>query len=249
MNLLNKNIVIANVITRSAQSFTLAEKRIIFAGIAQLSGKNNEVVLTAHEYAEVFGLSLENSYQQLKGSVENLRKRYVTWQISDGKKIGKRVANWLQGYDYFDKEGHVKFKFTEYVFPFLFELEKEFTKYKLKQTCALRSIHSWRLLELFEQQRQSYKTGKINEKGNIALAKNKNGWLKISLDEFHHAMETPESYKLNFKDLRARIIEPAVKELTNKDHWIIDWKTIKKGRKVVMLEFNFNRNPQQDLFN
>ncbi|WP_211488914.1 replication initiation protein, partial [Escherichia coli] len=90
----------------------------------------------------------------------------------------------------------------------------------------LRSVHSWRLLELFEQMN----TNKEN-----------NGWLSISLEDFHHAMESPDSYKTTFGLLRKYMIEPAVKELTEKDHWMIDWKPIKKGRKVVRLEFWFRK--------
>lgn len=246
--LINTNVVVSNAVNRSAQGFTLVEKRIVFMGVATLGGVHKEVKITAQEFADTFNLSINTAYEQLKHSVENLRKKYLTYQVIDGKKTGRAVVNWLQGYYYFDTEGYVTFRFSEYIFPYLFDLQSNFTKYKLKQACALRSVHSWRLLELFEQQRQSHKTGKINELGETAIAKNKNGWLKITIEEFYHAMEIPESYKTTFGLLRKKVIEPAVKELTEKDHWNIDWKAIKKGRKVVMLEFLFNRNPQQDLF-
>ena len=160
-------------------------------------------------------------------------KRTLSWQITDGKKIGTRTTIWVQGYDYFKDEGYVKFKFSEYVFPFLLEQEREFTKYQLKQAAALRSIHSWRLLELFEQMR-----------GN-----DKNGWLSISIEEFWHAMEATESYKANFSLLRRKVIEPAVKELSEKDGWLIEWEARKRGRKVVTLLFKFQRDPQGSLFN
>ena len=61
-------------------------------------------------------------------------------------------------------------------------------------------------------------------------------------------METPESYKTTFGLLRKYLIEPAVKELQEKDHWIIEWSGIKQGRKVTMLEFKFKRNSQGSLF-
>lgn len=63
--------------------------------------------------------------------------------------------------------------------------------------------------------------------------KDNDGWLSISLDDFHHAMETPDSYKKTFGLLRERVIEPAVKELTEKDNWIIKWNPLKKGRKMI----------------
>ena len=61
-------------------------------------------------------------------------------------------------------------------------------------------------------------------------------------------MEATESYKTNFQLLRKRVIEPAIKELTEKDGWLIEWEVRKRGRKVVTLLFKFQRNPQGSLF-
>ncbi|MCG1114931.1 replication initiation protein [Staphylococcus epidermidis] len=231
--LCNHNVVISNYIVRSAQTLNLVEKRILMAGVAKLGGVNGEIKLSAKEYAETYDVDIRTAYNELKSAVGTLMKRTLSWQITDGKKIGTRTTIWVQGYDYFKDEGYVKFKFSEYVFPFLFELEREFTKYQLKQAAALRSIHSWRLLELFEQMR-----------GN-----DKNGWLSISIEEFWHAMEATESYKANFSLLRRKVIEPAVKELSEKDGWLIEWEARKRGRKVVTLLFKFQRDPQGSLFN
>lgn len=73
-------------------------------------------------------------------------------------------------------------------------------------------------------------------------AESKDGWLVIGIDEFHHAMEATDSYKANFGRLRARVIEPAIKELQDKDGWNIDWGVIKTGRKVSSLKFNFTHH-------
>ena len=232
--LANRNVVISNYITRSAQTLNLVEKRILMAGIAKLGGVNGEIKLTAQEYADTYGVDIRTAYNELKGAVHTLMKRTLSWQITDGKKIGTRTTIWVQGYDYFKDEGLVKFRFSEYIFPFLFELQKEFTKYQLQQAAALRSIYSWRLLEMFEQMKD--KT-------------DGSGWLSMSIEEFWHAMEATESYRANFQLLRKRVIEPAIKELTEKDNWLIEWEARKRGRKVATLLFKFQRNPQGSLFN
>ncbi|WP_325176012.1 replication initiation protein [Erwinia tracheiphila] len=57
--------------------------------------------------------------------------------------------------------------------PYLCDLEEQlFTKYKLSQVGALRSLFSWRLLELFEQMRKSDK--KTGKKASEWLAFDKN---------------------------------------------------------------------------
>jgi plasmid replication initiation protein len=71
------------------------------------------------------------------------------------------------------------------------------------------------------------------------------GWRHIEQDEFHHVMETPNNYHTNFKDCRRWVVEPAVKELSEKDGWLmINWTPIKTGRKVTALRFEFKRDPQ-----
>ncbi|MDD0670854.1 replication initiation protein, partial [Shigella sonnei] len=205
-----------------------AEKRIIFAAIAQMGGKYAPVRITAQEYANTFGMPLKQAYSQLKEASENFFNRYIRFKLNEVSEIDVDVwkIRWLGAYKYNDGEANVLLHFTPQVMPYLCELEDNFTKYQLSQACALRSVHSWRLLELFEQMN----TNKEN-----------NGWLSISLEDFHHAMESPDSYKTTFGLLRKYMIEPAVKELTEKDHWMIDWKPIKKGRKVVRLEFWFRK--------
>jgi plasmid replication initiation protein len=60
-------------------------------------------------------------------------------------------------------------------------------------------------------------------------------------------MDAPESCKANFKDLRRRIIEPAVHELRQKDNLILEWEAQKAGRKVIGLAFKFAPDPQGKL--
>lgn len=232
--LAQQNVVIANVVTRSAQSLSLAEKRILMAGIARIGGKNQRVRITAAEYAETYDVSIDTAYVQLKTAVENIFERYLQFQVWEGKKEGIERIRWVGGYRYFDKEGFVQFSFTSEIFPYLFELTEQFTKYQLKQAAALRSLHSWRLLELFEQYRNK---------------SDSQGWLSMPIEEFWHAMEAKDSHRKNFNNLKTWIIEPAVKELQEKDSWLIEWDAVKSGRRVATLRFKFERNPQGGLFN
>ena len=240
----HKNVVMANALTRSAQGLNLAEKRILFSAIAKMGNNfgKGEVYLYATEYAETFGLAPNQAYEQLKENVRNMRTRYFTLAPQDRtegngvKRRGKRgmvwEINWFQKIGYHDGDGMIGLKFTDDVIPYLHDLEREFTKYKLKQACALRSVYSWRLLELFEQH-----TGNAGK-----------GWWAVSVEDFCDSMEAPDAMRKNFGKLRSQIIEPAITELCNKDGWLIGFETVKEGRKVVRLRFDFERDPQGTLF-
>jgi plasmid replication initiation protein len=61
-------------------------------------------------------------------------------------------------------------------------------------------------------------------------------------------MDAPPSLQ-DFGQLRRRVIEPAVNELTAKDGWTITWEPIKAGRRVKALRFEFERKNLQSVKN
>ena len=93
---------------------------------------------------------------------------------------------------------------------------------------ALRSAYSWRLLELLTRFEST-------------------GWAQYTIEDFCVSMDASEKQRSDFAKIRTKIIEPAVRELREKDGWLIDWQPIKKGRKVAGVRFDFKRDPQTRL--
>jgi plasmid replication initiation protein len=60
-------------------------------------------------------------------------------------------------------------------------------------------------------------------------------------------METPPSFQKNFRDLRVNVIEPSIKSINARTDLMVQYSTIKLGRKVSGLEFRFIQNPEQQL--
>ena len=229
-SLQQKNVTLSNTVVRSAQGLTLVEKRILMAALAKMNGIFKPVKILALEYAEAFDVKPKQAYEQLKESVHNFRKRYITFTEKDkNNHILFWEINWLSAVAYPENEGYIMIEFNPRLMPYLCELEKQFTTYQLKQAGALRSIYSWRMLELLEQMKNR---------------KDEDGWLNIPITDFWHAMEASETYRANFSLLRKRIIDPACKELIEKDGWLINWEALKTGKKVTSLKFNFKRDPQ-----
>lgn len=228
----------SNALTRSAHSLTLAEKRIVAACIAKTDQVPNmaqvrqrgawHVRLSAADYAETFGVDMNTAYEQLKGASENLFNRYIRTMRQGRKGPVEHKFRWVGSVRYHEGEGWVELDWWHEVVPDLFGLRAEFTSYKLKQASALRSAYSWRFFEVL----QSWKgTGRYQP----------------TIEEFCLAMDVPESYTKNFKEVRRRVIEPAVTELIKKNNMLITWSTVNAGRKVIGLDFKFQPNPQQQL--
>ena len=225
-------ITMSHALTTAAQGLTLAEKRVMMYAVAKLDSFKGDggtptgtIKLVAHDYAEQFGVDADTAYTQLRQAGKSIFNRYIRF-FEPGRKGPEEVfVRWVSSARYSPGTGTVTLRFTPEIAPHLLEFKNQFTQYKLAQASALRSVYSWRLLELLSQYAST-------------------GWRQIELDEFHHAMETPEGYKANFKILRQRVVEPAVKELREKDDWLIEWTPIKTGRKVTALRFEFKRDPQ-----
>ena len=237
-SLADLNVSMSNALTRAAHGLSLAEKRIVAACIAKTDQIPNMaqvrqrgawlVRLSAMDYAETFGVSLDTAYDQLHAASENLFKRYVRTLKQTRKGIEEYKFRWVGGVRYHKGEGWVELDWWHEVVPHLFGLRAEFTTYKLEQTAALRSIYSWRLFELLQS--------------CSGLGK-----YQPSIEAFCRAMDVPEKYTKDFTDIRRRVIEPAVAELVQKSNLILKWKPINAGRKVVGLVFEFEPNPQQGL--
>lgn len=225
----NKDVKIPHSITQSAQGLSLTEKRLVFAAVAK-AGRDfsGEIIITAAEYSATYEVDADHAYEQLKAAAKNLRKRYFTLHEKHRKGVMKWEINWMSAVGYEDGTGRVGLKFGEGIRPYLENLKRKFTLYKLKQAGAIRSVYSWRLLELMEQQ--------------------SSGVINISVKDFCFMMEVPKAYLANFKDIRAKVIEPAIKELEKTDGWNIKVTYTKLGRKVDKLTFKFERDPQGNLF-
>lgn len=232
----DRQVTMANTIVRASHNLNLSEKRLISAALAasdttDARAINDErfwtVKLSAMEYAEAFGVSLDTAYEQLKEGADKLLTRLIV-RCEKGRNSEELKHQWLLRAKYQPGRGTVTITWHPDLRPFVFCLRREFTTYKLKHAAALRSVYSWRLFE------------------NLKSWDGAGVW-NPSLEQFNHAMDAPQNYRENFKELRRRVIDPAVKELTEKNNLVVEWEPSKEGRKVVGLRFRFRRNEQMQL--
>lgn len=231
-----RRITMSNALTRAGHGLTLSEKRILFMALSMLNTKNiqkdNELKSTkikADEYAALFGLNIDTAYNQLQTATKHLFDRKITFYEPAHKRHNKSLSQtkiqmrWVGAVKYHQGEGWVELHWWPMLFQQLTGLKNHFTTYQLSQACGLRSVYSWRLLELLTRFRSS-------------------GWAEYTVEDFAQSMDATEKQKTNFNNIKRRMIEPAIKELTLKDGWIIKWIPIKVGRKIKILRFEFSRS-------
>lgn len=231
-------VTMSNALTRSGHGLSLSEKRLVAIAISKLNstkhltpGEVPRSRVSAQEYAEEFGVDLDTAYNQLQSGSKHLYQRSITFFEPAHRRRGKEleptrvIMRWVSSVKYQKGEGWVELAWVYELMPHLIGLKRQFTTYQLKQASALRSAYSWKLLELLMRFEST-------------------GWAEYSIEDFTQAMDATEKQRQNFAAVRRKIIEPAVKELTEKDGWIINWVPLKAGRKVQALRFEFKRNDQ-----
>lgn len=233
----DRYITMSNGLTRAGHGLTLSEKRLIGLAVSKIDSKMatpKELVYTIHasEYAAQWDMDDHTAYEALQDAAKNLYNRSITYFKQYSQRKGASLTTvklrWVYKIEYNKGMGTVTLGFSPDVLPHLTNLKKQFTSYKLGQTNALRSMFSWRLLELLERFKSS-------------------GWAEYAIEDFCEAMNATEKQRADFNNIRRRIIEPAVKELVEKDGWLIEWEPVKAGRKVAKVRFKFERDPQLKL--
>lgn len=237
-------VTMSNALTRAAHGLTLGEKRVIMAAVSKLDSRKAPVPgetipttrITAAEYAELAGCGMNAAYEALQTAAANLYDRSIVIFAPAFKRGGQKIGDkgtitrmrWVGRASYHDREGWVELAWWHELVPHLMGLRKQFTTYQLRQAQALRSIYSWRLLELLARFKSS-------------------GQAEYTIEDFCTSMEATEKQRQDFAAIRRKIIEPAVKELQDKQGWLIQWRPIKRGRKVVALNFVFIKEQQPQL--
>lgn len=227
----------SNALTRAGHGLSLSEKRMVFIAISKINPRKPPPLnphgihtsrITAAEYAALAECEIQTAYQALKEASKALYSRSITFFEPAYKRNGDLVQvhmRWVGKVQYHDHEGWAELFWWPEVLPHLSNLlHGHFSSYHLGQVRALRSTYSWKLLELLNRFK-------------------KEGWAYYTLEDFAASMEVPPSLN-NFGQINRRVIKPAIKELTEKDDWIIQWTPIKAGRRVKALRFEFRRDPQ-----
>ena len=217
----------SNALVDASYHLTLNEQRLILACIAQIDSRkgrlprDNVFTLYAEEFAGIFGITADQAYEALQDASKSLYDRDIK-TLEQGKY--KTRFRWVYFVQYRDGEGCVKLGFSPNVAPHLIGLRKRFTSYQLQALASVRTSYAIRLFEMLMQYQET-------------------GLLRISVADFKGRLRLEGKYS-RFANLKARVIDPAVRELRERSNLLIEWKAIRKGRAVATLEFLFSEDPQ-----
>jgi plasmid replication initiation protein len=229
----NALVVKSNALIEASYRLSLNEQRLILSCISQI--RHDEPVtdkimysISASEFAKVCGLDPKVAYQQLQAAALTLKRREVriTQEPNgQGRRKETLVANWVQSIKYSEGNGEVKLRFNHDMLPYLTELSRCFTSYRLKNVVCMSSSYGVRIYELLVQWKDL-------------------GKKEFSIEHLKQLLQVEKQY-LQMCDFKKRVLDPAIKDINkNSDMWVA-WTQKKTGRKVTHLIFQFGLKQEQ----
>lgn len=221
-----RTVTQSNDLIEAAYSLTLNEKRLLLLAAAQLDPnkpprRNLSIPVTAADFAETFGItSRGHAYEALEDAALRLYDRSIKSIERTSKGTPVEERRWLTGRAVYDN-GTVLLEFNEGVLGYMTQLSQHFTSYQLQQVSQLSSFYAIRIYELAAGAAQS-------------------GARYLPLETLRSVLDMGEKYP-NVKDLRCKVIDPAVEEISATSDLAIEAEPVREGRKVVGFKFTVER--------
>lgn len=219
----------SNQLIEASHTLTLNEKRLVLCAASLIDSrkplpKDGYLTVRADTFAEVFGIDVKHAYASLDDAATRLFNRDIR-RYAKGKVVER--MRWVFHVRYREGQGCVELGFSPTVLPHLTMLNKEFTSYQLKQIGSLSSFYAVRLYELMSQ------FLKLGERS-------------CTLEKLRQMLDLGEKYQ-DVKDMRKRVLDPALKELNARTDLAVTAEPMRQGRKITGFSFTISKNDQMAL--
>ena len=222
MNAQNKALVVkSNALIEAMADMGLQEMRFLAFAASQLphdlkpeKGKPYDMEIDVLALANTFNITGKNAYREVKALGDKLMRKIIEFDTDEGYEV---AVGLISKRTYHHGEGRLWFRFDEDLLPHLMGLTERFTKYRLKDVYQFSRPSTWRVYELL----RSYK-----DIGKRA----------IELEELRWKLGLADKYPRPI-DLRKRVIDPAVEEISATSDMLVQYEQHKRGRNIVAFTF------------
>jgi len=194
----------------------VVEQKIILCLASNISPTDSDFktyTLPIKEFTKLLGLKGTPKYTELRQITKELMQK--VFEVRINKKV-IQVA-WLSYVAYNESEGTIDIRFDPFLRPYLLELKREFTSYKLENVVKLKSSYAIRIYELLKQYE------KIQER-------------TFPIETLRKMLGAEDIYPA-YGNFKQRVLVPAQKELKKKTDISFQIEEIKTGRRVSKIKF------------
>jgi Initiator Replication protein len=212
----NNSVTKSNVLIEASYKLTVTEQKIILYLVSQINKDDDDFKmysLPIQHFYELLGYRGSPKYSEMREITKNLMRKIL--EIKEGNKL--KQMSWISYVEYDENSGRVSLSFDPRLKPYLLQLKKEFTTYRLKNVMELKSSYSIRIYEILKRWQF------MNE-------------IEIPLDELRKMVGATDKY-LEYHNFKKRVLTPSKKEIAEKTDLSFEYKEVKSGRKVVAIRF------------
>lgn len=233
----NNLVVKSNDLIEASYLLTRAEQNLILACISQIDTSENapettaqdDYFVTVEDFKKNFykESNKDNAYRDLEGAAIKLFRREVTIKLEGRDTL---LTSFVASVLFQPDDSRVLLNFSKQILPYLTQLKRNFTSYRLGETIELRSVYAVRLYEL------------------IVCWAGQNQWRKsFDLDEFRYLMGVTGKYK-QFGQLRTSVIDVAIKQINENTryHVSVDYKKIVRSYNTIILKYHRKDLPKSE---
>lgn len=212
----NNVVTKSNILIEANYKLTITEQKIILFLVSKIRKDDDDFkayTLPIKEFCRLLGYKGNTKYSEMRKITKGLIGKVL--EIREEKKL--KQMSWLSYVEYNEQDGSVNLSFDPRLKPYLLQLKREFTSYKLKNVMELKSGYSIRLYEILK------KWQNIKE-------------VEIPLEELRKMVGAIDKY-LEYHNFKKRVLKPSHEEIYGKTDISFDYQEIKKGRKVDSIRF------------
>ena len=221
-------VVLQNRVVECFRAMSLDEKRLFIMAtpLARTTkvSSNEPIFISSSEFAIECGIDLSTAYTALEAASDRLFTRFFGYTAENGDRVKMR---WVNKVIYKAGQGGSELYFSDEVLLLLREFDalNPYTKYKKEIVLRLKKDYS---LDFY----------------HLAKKHQTMGGFQISLDELFEQLGLPESYRSRMNNLKYRVIEPSLNEITAKTDIELSYENVKRGRTVVGFKFTVKEKPK-----
>lgn len=209
---------------------TTQQQKIVLYAISKICPNDppgTVYTLSVEDISKVCGLKYDDGgyyYKAIKDDIQELTRR-VWVKMPNGK---ERTVSWIGDAEIEPYSGTISIKFHPAMEPFLFELQSNYTQYRLENVLAFKGKYTIRLYELLRSYMSQYSidAGRTRE-------------VSFKLEELREILDV-QCYP-KWSEFDRRVLQKAVNEINEYcDEIHVDYETYKIGRNISTLKFSIS---------
>lgn len=214
----------SNMLIEASYKLTVNEQKfvLVFASLVEKDDEDfKRYRLEVKDLIEKLDMDPKNAYRELKQLTKTILSKPFTIKLPNRKnptKLDEVQFSWFSSIRYLNGEGALEAKFDPDLKPFLLNLKRHFTSYRLRNIIQLKSAYSIRIYELLKQ----YQV--IGERS-------------IKIKDLKEMLGIGKKMYGRYFNFKKRVILPACEEINKKTDIHTAFEEIKIGRRVDKIKF------------